>query len=145
MVAVVRKFHAPSVSGGENGDGSQRICDICYESNATNENFPEDVDPVSIEEEDVFSSDDDKGEEEKAIPWLDVKQNTWMKVDDMTTLDTINGKAMIVYPKKRDGIVIKAWTTKLIGKYLTVKMASNDGSKNLYIMSLGEKTAEKSK
>ena len=53
---------------GENSDGSQQICDICYESNATNKNFPEDVDPVSIED-DVFPSDDDKGEEEKAIPW----------------------------------------------------------------------------
>ena len=59
----------------------------------------------------------------------DVKQNTWMKVDDMTTLDTINGKTIIVYLKKSDGTVIKAWTTKIM-------------SKNLYIMSLGEKTAD---
>ena len=42
-----------------------------------------------------------------------------MKVDDMTTLDTINGKAMIVYLKKHDGTIIKAWTTKIMGKKLS--------------------------
>ena len=102
--------------------------------------FPEDV-VVVVDA--AFPNDDAKGEE-VAMPWRDVEQKTWMKIVDMGILDTVNGKSMIIELQKRDGTIIKAWTTKIIEKNITLKNSSKS-NKNIYIMSLGEKTSKKSK
>ena len=93
-----------------------------------------------------FPSDNYAGEdEEKAIPWRNVVQNTWLMIMGMDIVNTINGKSMIVYLKDRNSTLIKAWTTKIIEKNIMLKNTSKDEKKKLFIMSLGMKTAEKTK
>ena len=44
----------------------------------------------------------------------------------MPIIDTVNGKAMIIDLTDRNGSLIKAWTTKIIEKNITLKNASKD-------------------
>ena len=99
---------------------------------------------------DDFPADDDSNfpsDEERAntIPWRNVVQNTWLMIMGMDIIDTASGKKLIIYLKNWNGTLVKAWTTKIIEKNITLKNAPKDEEKKLFITSLGEKTAEKTK
>ena len=66
----------------------------------------------------------------------------WLKVEDMVIIDTVNGKAMMVTVKKRNGRYTRAWITTIIEMNLTLKNASK-GTKD--IKSLGGKDCRKDK
>ena len=59
-------------------------------------------------------------------------------------VDTVNGKAMIAVLTKKNGISVTAWTRKIIEQNLKLKNAST-GTKTVYIMTIGERIAAKTK
>ena len=102
------------------------------------------------DDDDNFPADDDSNfpsdeENDKNIPWRNVVQNTWLMITRMNIIDTSSEQRMIVYLKNRNGALVMAWTTKIIEKNITLKNASKDEKKKVFIMSLGEKPAEKTK
>ena len=76
-----------------------------------------------------------------AIPWRDVEQNVTLQIVEIVQQPTKNGEGTILILKKRDGSIIRTWTTKLIDDKLK-SMKSDDGSCK-YILSRGKRNAEK--
>ena len=117
----------------KDGDGSQVIC-TCLEDNV---DFPSEAEMIGefpIEEEFESSAN--------AISWRNVERNVTLKIVEIVQQPTRNGESTILVLKKRDGSIIRTWTTKLIdGKLKSMK--SDDG-RCKYILSCGERTAEKS-
>ena len=79
-------------------------------------------------------------ESTNAIPWREVERNVPFKIIEIVSQPTKKGEGTILVLKKSDGSIIRAWTTKLIDNSL--KSMKNDGGCK-YILSRGEKTAEK--
>ena len=137
------------------GDGSQVLCEHMLEENDGDEtqeyamkkpSEQEKVDvPVDNDEEMVCNFPDDNDDAEvNAIPWRDVDMQTWLRVVETRTVNTVNGKATIVVLHRRDGTQITAWTTKLIATNIATKQLAQ-GDKNLFIKSIGKKQSKLTK
>ena len=77
------------------------------------------------------------------IPWREVEMNTPLKVLETDEIMTVNGKALVITLQKSDNTIFKAWPTNMIGEDV-LKKQSYKGTKNVYILSLGLKKAQKS-
>ena len=99
--------------------------------------FPADDEEMVVD----FPDDDDAGEEENAftnaIPWREVDLNTWLRVIETFVVKTINGPATIIQLQKRDGTLVKAWTTKVIATAISAKEKIMK-NKKLFIKSIGK-------
>ena len=99
--------------------------------------FPSEVEMMGdfpIEEEFDSSAND-------AIPWRDVERNVTLKIVEIVRQPTKNGEGAILVLKKRDGTMIRTWTTKLINEEL--KSMQSDDTRCKYILSRGKRTSEK--
>ena len=77
------------------------------------------------------------------IPWEDVMQNIWYKVIHSRRIKTENGEIYIFKLKDIDGVIIKAWATKLITykmKKVYAEIKAERKSVATFIISLGKKT-----
>ena len=75
-----------------------------------------------------------------AIPWRDVERNVTLKIVEIVQQATKNGEGTILVLKKRDGSIIRTWTTKLINDNLK---SMSDDRRCKYILSRGKRTSEK--
>ena len=90
-----------------------------------------------------FPSDKEFCEINSAIPWKSVSYNTAYKLIETKEVFACKfGDSMILTLQSQDGVIIKAWATHLIREYM---LKENNRHKELYIMSFGPKTAQKSK
>ena len=76
------------------------------------------------------------------IPWREVEQNVTLKIVEVVRQPTKNGEGTILILKKRDGTMIRTWTTKLINEEL--KSMKSDDTRCKYILSRGKRMSEKS-
>ena len=112
-------------------------------------NFPDEEDfrneAVAEEEDGGFPSiaDFTKQQQNTVIPWREVICNTPLKVLETDEIMTVNGKALVITLQKSDNTIFKAWPTNMIGEDV-LKKQSYKGTKNVYILSLGLKKAQKS-
>ena len=77
------------------------------------------------------------------IPWEDVMQNIWYKVIHSRRIKTENGEIYIFKLEGIDGVIIKAWATKLITykmKKVYAEIKAERKSVTTFIISLGKKT-----
>ena len=102
---------------GINSNGSDNPQEKCYEGEEIV------VTTVNTDSRDSFHDDDDKGDD-PPIPWREVEQNIWWRVDDLMIVHIVNGKTMIAVLTKKNGISVTAWTTKIIERNLKLKNAS---------------------
>ena len=129
---------------GENDDEKtlNRRDDTQPINNRNNNDLPVDDDNVEFPDDDESSEANDLFT--NAIPWREVPQNVWLRVYYIIDVTTQYGPGNIVGLRKRDGEVIKAWTTSIIGAAVKRK-DKNKESKNLFIKSLGKTQSKKRK
>ena len=110
-------------------------------------NFPneEDFMKEAVGEDSGFPSiaDFTKQRQNTVIPWREVICNTPLKVLEINEIMTVNGKALVITLQKSDNTIFKTWPTNMIGEDV-LKKQSYKGTKNVYILSLGLKKAQKS-
>ena len=103
-----------------------------------------------------FPDDDDEGDVRKvvqdAIPWKEVPQKTWLRVIyKFINIETRYGPATILELQKRDGTLLKAWTTNLIASAIAKKEeeahqeTNSDRRRRIYIKSMGMVESKKNK
>ena len=73
----------------ENGDGSQRICEVCTAEGKLN--FPsDDAEEAMV----VYPNDDESGDKDNifknAVSWRDVEQDIWLRVTETCSVKTIH-------------------------------------------------------
>ena len=103
-----------------------------------------------------FPDDDDEGDVRKvvqdAIPWKEVPQKTWLRlIYKFINIETRYGPATILELQKRDGTLLKAWTTNLIASAIAKKEeeahqeTNSDRRRRIYIKSMGMVESKKNK
>ena len=83
--------------------------------------------------------EDGTTEQLKAKPWRELKQNTWYKVEEVTSINTIKGPAKILTLKDRNKTVTRVWATSVIKLNIDGKMAERGDDCFLFIKSKGLK------
>ena len=128
----------------DNGDGTQRICDcLVIYSPQPRVSFPDDEDDENRKE--IFPDDDEDGDEEelKAVPWRELKQAIWYKVNGIIPVKTVNGPAIILKLQDRDSNIYRAWATNVIRLNIEEKLRER-GNGTLFIKSKGVKKCKTS-
>ena len=103
-----------------------------------------------------FPDDDDEGDVRKvvqdAIPWKEVPQKTWLRlIYKFINIETRYGPGTILELQKRDGTLLKAWTTNLIASAIAKKEeeahqeTNSDRRRRIYIKSMGMVESKKNK
>ena len=102
-------------------------------------NFPA-VEEFTMEED--FPTVESFQNADRAVPWREVELNIPYKIIREDIQQTKKGEGMILTLKSSQGIIIRAWATKLIKQHLE---ANQNRRQVKYILSRGLKTAEQTK
>ena len=134
--------------------------DINNQSTRLNDFLDDDDDDVrnNNNNNNDFPDDDDEGDVRKvvqdAIPWKEVPQKTWLRlIYKFINIETRYGPATILELQKRDGTLLKAWTTNLIASAIAKKEeeeeahqeTNSDRRRRIYIKSMGMVESKKNK
>ena len=102
-------------------------------------NFPA-VEEFTMEED--FPTVESFQNADRAVPWREVELNIPYKIIREDIQQTKKGEGMILTLKSSQGIIIRAWATKLIKQHLE---ANQNRRQVKYILSRGLKTAEQTR